>query len=80
MKARDATSDAGRATDMTGSPKEAASSGIIGMIMVAVTVLLEKMIFNKEMKKTITKTMTYAGSLPIPDSRTIDSHRAAPVV
>jgi len=44
IKASDATREAGSATARTGSPRATASSIIIGIIMVAVTVLLENII------------------------------------
>ena len=79
INAREATNEAGIATERTGSPREEANSIIIGIMMVAVTVLLENIIFNNEIINTIINTITTEGRLPIPDRRTRESHFAAPV-
>lgn len=80
INAREATREAGKATERTGSPRETASSIIIGMMIVAVTVLLEKMIFNIEIMNTMTKTIRNGGRDPILDNRITDNHLAAPEV
>ena len=79
INAKEATSEAGIATERTGSPRETANSIMIGITIVAVTVLLENIIFNNEIINTITNIITSEGSVPIPESNTKESHFAAPV-
>jgi hypothetical protein len=79
MKAWEETSADGKAMDRTGSPSDMDSSIMIGIMIVAVTVLLENIIFSNEMIKTIANIMGNVGKEPIRDNNTMDNHRAVPV-
>ena len=74
INANDEVKAAGRVMVNGFIPRLCARAIIIGMMIVAVTVLLENAIFNNDTMKTIANTCTKGCTLPILPSKTTDSH------
>ena len=72
-------SPAGIVTDKGSRPRFWDRAIIMGITIVAVTVLLEKATFNKETNRTTEKICRYKPRFPIPPSRRIESQLAAPL-